>query len=98
MKKYENLGVTAIVTTTKIKIEVPIKGLINGFNLNPENYDGSKVARGKRKEFAEYVANALIDSSNSETGDSFFIEACDRVFEEIMEGYEEFIKYGEEDE
>ncbi|EKS4344823.1 hypothetical protein QB607_002819 [Clostridium botulinum] len=97
MKKYKSLGITTIVTKDKLKIEIPIKNLVNGFNLNPENYDETKVARGKRQEFSNYVAKALIDSSNSETGDSLIMEACDRVFEDIMEGCEDFIKYPDDE-
>ncbi|HCL4447304.1 TPA: hypothetical protein N2D16_002909 [Clostridium botulinum] len=98
MKKYESLGITTIVTKDKLKIEIPIKNLVNGFNLNPENYDESKVAKGKRQEFANYVAKALINSSNADTGDSLIMETCDRVFEDIMEGCEDFIKYSDENE
>lgn len=97
MKKYESLGITTIVTNDKLKIELPIKNLVNGFNLNPENYDESKVKRGKRQEFANYVAQAIIDSSNPDTGDSPVMEMFDDIFEEILEGAEDFINYNDEE-
>lgn len=97
MKKYESLGITTIVTNDKVKIEIPIKGLVNGFNLNPENYDEGKIKRGKRQEFANYVAQAIIDSSNADTGDSLVMEMFDQVFESILEGAEDFIHYNDEE-
>ncbi|MEG2289576.1 MAG: hypothetical protein RSC24_06375 [Clostridium sp.] len=98
IKKYEGLGVTSIVTNDKLKIEIPIRNLVNGYNLNPENYYESKVARGKRQEFANYIAEHLVDSSNADTGDNLIMETLDKVFEGILEGCEDFIKYNDEDE
>lgn len=96
-KKFESLGITTVVTGEKLKIEIPIKNLVNGFNLNPDNYDEAKVKRGYRKAFAEFVAQAVIDSNNAETGDSLVMEMFDKVFEQMLEGDEEFIKYASEE-
>lgn len=96
-KKFESLGITTVVTNNKLKIEIPIKNLVKGFNLNPENHDEAKVKRGCRNEFAEFVAEAVIDSSNAETGDSLVMEMFDKAFEQMLEGDEEFIKYPSED-
>lgn len=95
---FENLGVKASVTNDKLKIEVSIKGLVNGFNQSPNNYDEAKVKRGCRKDFAEYVAKALVDGSNPDTGDNPIMEALEGIFEEILESAEEFVKYPNEDE
>lgn len=97
-KKFEALGVTTVLTNDKLKIEIPISNLVNGFNLNPENYDEAKIRRGYKKHFAEFIAKALIDSNNAETGDSLVMEMFDRIFEEILEGDEEFVKYPNDDE
>ena len=96
-KTIENLGFKATITADKIKIELPIKGLIGGFNDNPNNFDEAKIKRGHRKEFAEYVATALIDGSNPDTGNNPIMDALDGIFEEILEGAEDFVKYQEED-
>jgi hypothetical protein len=101
MKKYEELGITTIITNDKLKIEVPIKGLVNAFNLSPNNYDESmKVKRGKRKEFANFVAQYLLDSADADTGDSYVMQMFDRFFEGIFESdfvVDEFIEIKEED-
>ncbi|EGI2114745.1 hypothetical protein FH832_002807 [Listeria monocytogenes] len=95
MEKFEALGFTAIVTNDKLKVEIPIKNLVEGFRDSPNNYDETKVKRGHRKDFAKYVAERLIDGSNADTGESPIMEAIEKTFEEIFEGYEDFIKYPE---
>jgi len=96
MEKYESLGFTAIVTNNKLKVEIPINNLIDGFRDSPNNHDEVKVKRGYRREFVTYVAKSLIDQGNSESGDSFIMEALELVFEELFEGAEDFITYPEE--
>lgn len=102
MKKFSNLGITAIVTGDKLKIEIPITGLISGFNRSPENtMPEITVRRGKRKEFAEFVAQKLIDGSNQETGDSLAGEMFDKAFEDVFEGNDfndDIFKYPDDEE
>ena len=97
MEKIESLGFTAVVTKDKLKIEIPIKNLVEGFKDSPNNFSEAVVKRGHRNEFAKYVAKNLIDGSNPDTGDSPIMEALENVFEELFEGDTDFIKY-EEDE
>lgn len=97
MNKYESLGVSAIVTKDKLKIEIPIKNLVNGFNLYPENYDESTIKRGMRQEFANYVAKQLVDGSDPDTGDNPIMTMLDSIFDEILESAEDFVKSGEDD-
>ena len=98
MKRYSNLGIETIVTNDKIKIEVKISGAINAFNNNPTNYcPNITVKRGKRKEFAEYLAKSLIEVGNSETGDSLVMEMFDQIFEQIFESAEDFCNYPDEE-
>lgn len=100
MKKFENLGFTSKLTNKKLTIEIPIKNLVNAFELCPNNYDESKIKRGKRQMFAEFVAKQILEECDSEAGDTHISKAFDSVFDLLIEGYEdgsEFIKFGEED-
>lgn len=98
MKKFEYNGFTATVTKDVVRWEIPISNLINAFNNSPSNYseDGENyitVKKGKRQEFAEYVAQQLIEQVDSETGASHIEQAIDNVFEDVFSGDEEFAKY-----
>lgn len=95
-KTIESLGFKATVTADKIKIELPIKGLVGGFDDNPENFNEAKIKRSHYKKFAEYVAVMLIDGSDPDTGNNPLMSAIDRVFEEILEGAEDFVEYRED--
>ncbi len=100
MKKFENLGFTTKLTDKKLTIEIPIKNLVCAFEFAPNNYDESKVKRGKRQMLAEFVAKKIIEEClDSETGDSPMSNAIDSVFDLLFEGYEdgsEFIKFEED--
>ena len=98
MKKFENSGFTSILTNDKLKIEIPISNLVCAFNNCPDNPIGDgqlKVKRGKRKEFAEFCAEYIVDECNCETGDTYLTEAFDRLFNQLFEGFiiaDEFIE------
>ena len=98
MVKFEDLGITSVVTNDKLKIEIYISGLVSGFNNSPNNYEELKVKRGKRRKFAEYVAKKQLDESDQDTGETFVMNMFEKVFENIFEGYdseEEIIQYPE---
>jgi len=100
MKKFENLGFTSKLTNTKLIIEIPVKILVSAFEFYPNNYDESKVKKGKRQMFAEFVAEHILDECDSESGDTFISKALDGVFDLLIEGYEdgrEFIEFGEDE-
>lgn len=102
MKKFEENGFTATVTDKVVRWEIPISTLIEAFNNSPENYsdDGEHyitVKRGKRQEFAEYVAQQLMLECDSETGASHIENAIDNVFLNVFEGDEDFAHYPEYD-
>lgn len=92
MIKFESMGFTSVVTDDKIKIEIPISNLVHAFEYAPNNEnaygDQFTIKRGKRKEFAEWVAEHVIDEHNQEDGASFIAEAFDSLFDQIFEGYE----------
>ncbi|MCM0759586.1 hypothetical protein M7775_13590 [Sporomusa sphaeroides DSM 2875] len=99
MHKFSDLGITTIVTNDKIKIELSISGLVSGFNESPNNAEEIKVKRGKRKEFAKYIARRLIEKENQDTGETPVMEMLEKVFEDIFEGYEDepdILQYPEE--
>lgn len=102
MKKIEENGFTAIVTNKVVRWEIPISVLVEAFNNSPENYseDGEHyitVKRGKRQEFAEYVAQQLMLECDSESGVSHIEQAIDNVFLNVFEGDEDFAHYPEYD-
>lgn len=96
--KYEGLVVTTIVTEDKLKFEININSLISGFNRSPNNYDNSNVITDKRLEFANYVARQLVDNSHPETRYSPILIMLDNIFDEILEGAEDFISYKDSEE
>ena len=99
MKKFENCGFTSIVTNDKLKIEIPISNLVFAFENAPNNQDENgnpaTIRRGKRKEFAEWVAEEVISEADPEDGATYTHQMFDRVFDQIFEGYviaSEFVK------
>lgn len=100
MKKYENLGFTSILTEDKLKIEIPIRNLVMAFQTSPNNYDESKVKKGKKQMFAEFVAKQILEECDQHTGDTHITKAFDSVFDLLFEGFEdgrEFIDFGDKE-
>jgi hypothetical protein len=104
MKKFEGCGFTTIVTNDKVKLEIPISDLVIAYEASPNNEDDygnpSTVKRGKRKQFAEWVAKQMVSEANQYDGATYVHQMLDEIFELLFEGYEdgsEFIKEPEED-
>jgi len=103
MTKYEDNGFVTKVTNDKIEIEIPISNLVCAFENSPNNMSDTgycKVMRGKRKEFANFIAKQLLNECDSESGATFISNAFDGVFDLLFEGYEtgdEFINEVTED-
>jgi hypothetical protein len=101
MKKFENNGFTATVTKDKVKWEIPISNLINAFYYSPmntyEDDNGTRIKRGKKQEFAEYVAKMMFKEVDQETGASYIEDTLDKIFEEAYEDDCEFIQYTDEE-
>jgi hypothetical protein len=100
MKKFEHNGFIATVTNDTVRWEISITNLISAYNNNPNCYteDGvnyASIKRGKRQEFAEYVAKSMFDEVDQETGATYIEEALDRIFDTADENSEEFIKFPE---
>jgi hypothetical protein len=104
MKKFENCGFTSVVTGDKVKLEIPISNLVCAFENSPSNSNeyGAPflIKRGKRKQFAEWVAEMVVSEADCEDGATYIHQMFDRVFDQIFEGYviaEEFIKEPKEE-
>ncbi len=105
MKKFENCGFTSIVTNDKVKLEIPIKNLVVAFENAPNNMNEygnpMTIKRGKRKQFAEWVAESVVSEADPEDGATYTHQMFDKVFDLIFEGYEvadEFVKEPKEEE
>lgn len=90
------------VDNSKLCMQISIKDLKYLFETDSENFDESKVQRGKQKEFAEWVAKMLLEESDQETGEPYWFNPFRGIFESALEGETEtkdggLIKYGSED-
>ncbi|PYG88472.1 hypothetical protein LY28_01321 [Ruminiclostridium sufflavum DSM 19573] len=93
MKKYSGKQLFNITSNNeKLKIDIKIKDLAWLIEKSPNNYDEYYVKRGKRKEFIDYIGNALADMSDPDTGDSPVMTMFENIFEEIFSSGEDFIK------
>lgn len=89
------------VDDKKLKMEISIKDIKYLFESDPENYNQSRIKKGKSKEFAEWIAKMLEEESNQETGEPYWSEPFTKLFECALEGDTEgknggLIKYGED--
>ena len=104
MKKIDSPDVLKFsLTKDKLKMEISLKDLVFIFHNSPNNtYDGetigAKVKRGKRQEFAEFVIKNLLDEGCQDTGLPVWGIPFEEVFDRIIEGYEDFCKYSNDDE
>jgi len=100
MKRYAEESVFKIATTkTALKIEISLKDLVFLFNESPNNGYGEspiKIKRGRRAEFADFIARYITESEDQETGDNPIMQMFEKAFIEIFESYEEFCTYPEE--
>lgn len=108
MEKFNGAGFISTVTQDKLKLEIPIANLVCAFEGDPNNTGDDygnpfTIKRGKRQEFAKWVAKWILEEADCEDGTAHIHKAFDSVFELLYEGYEdgeEFLKCpeGEEDE
>lgn len=102
MKTFKEKGTDykTAVDDKKLIIEIPISTLVCAFNYAPNNAEGTKVKRGKRQMFAEFIAKHLHDEIDSETGASFITEMFDKMFDALTDGNYDasgFIKFPEDE-
>lgn len=101
MYKNEEQLMEISVDNKKLHMEISIKDLKYLFETDSENFDESKVKRGKQKEFAEWDAKMLLEESDQETGEPYWANPFRGIFESAMEGGTEtkdggLIKYGQD--
>lgn len=101
MYKNEEQLMKISVDDKELHMTISIKDLKYLFETDSENFDESKVKRGKQKEFAEWVAKMLLEESNQETGEPYWSNPFREIFESAMEGGTEtknggLIKYGQD--
>jgi len=102
MKNIKDSSTGAIITIddTNIAISMPIQNLINGFELDPNNYDGWTIKPGCQQKFAEWVAEYLTDEADQDTGDDFIAQMFSNLLLRLFDGdytEDDFINYPEED-
>lgn len=102
MKKIKDspTGATITVDDTNLTISMPIQNLVNGFELDPNNYDEWTIKPRCKKKFAEWVAEYLTDEADQNTGDDFIAQMFSNLFLRLFDGdyYEDsIIDYPEED-
>ena len=104
MKRYDDQLLKMIITKDKLKMEISLKDLVFLFESSPENtYDGESVAvkvkRGKKQEFAEFIARNFMEESEFGNNGDYPIWGVpfEEVFMKIIEGNEDdFCKYNDE--
>lgn len=101
MKRYqENSLFNVTVSKTALKISVSLKDLEFLLRESPNNWgeEGQvKVKRGKRAEFADFVARFITEETASETGEPPLLQMFEEAFMQIFEGDEEFCRYPDEE-
>ncbi len=83
----------------KVKAEIDIKDLVFLFNSYPENFDGNKplatVKKGKEEDFAKAICEWLLEMSANERDCVRWAEPIEGIFNEFLEGYEDFLTYND---
>lgn len=103
MKKFKYFDYVATVTDKVVRWEIPIANLIYAFENSPDNpsEDGENfisIRKDKKKDFAEFIAKALMEECNQNTGESYIEKAIGECFiERIYEEYQEFAKYPDDE-
>lgn len=87
----------AKVSGKNVVITLPIDLLQVAFDNNPNNYDEEIRVKFKRK-FAQGFVDLINEGyQDSETGLTVFQECIDSIFEEMIDGDADYIKYPKED-
>ena len=105
MKEFNDFLMKFTVDDNKLIMEISLDDLVHLFENHPNNmddygnYTAYKIKPSMKQEFAEYVVEMLLDDAPNERDNIRIGEPFDDIFEEIMEGYEGFCTYpNDEDE
>ena len=104
MKDFNDFLMKFSIDDNKLKMEISLDDLVFLFENCPDNmtdygdFPGYKIKPDKKQEFAEYIVNMLLDDAPNEKDTIRIGEPFDDIFIEIMESYEDFCIYPEDDE
>lgn len=85
-----------VITDKNITITLDNKDLAYLLKNSPNNFSEAHVKRGKDRDFAEYVANQLIESEDADTGDCYLISALEQIFETATDDCIDCLKMNED--
>ena len=104
-KKFGYKGFTATSTGSRVKIEIDLSNLVCAFEGCPDNSNECgepfTIKRGKKRAFADWVAEHVMDESDQHDGNTYVGQMLDEVFSLLFEGYElgdDFLVYPKETE
>ena len=102
MRKFNTQVLKIAITEEKLKMEISLKDLKRLFETNDKNtYNGIDtgitVKENMIKEYAAYIARFLLDDEYQDNSMPNWLVPFQRAFDEIVEGYEDFVEYHNED-
>ena len=102
MRKFNTQVLKIAITEEKLKMEISLKDLKRLFETNDKNtYNGIDtgvtVKENMIKEYAAYIARFLLDDEYQDNSMPNWLVPFQKVFDEIVEGYEDFAEYHNED-
>jgi len=104
MKEFNDFLMKFAIDDSKLKMEISLDDLVFLFENCPNNMDdcgncpGYKIKPDMKQEFAEYVVRMLLDDAPYERDAIRIGEPFDDIFEGIMESYEDFCQYPNDEE
>lgn len=96
MKEFNDFLMKFALDENKLRMEISLDDLVFLFENHSNNmddygnYPGYKIKPDMKQEFAEYVIRMLLDDAPNERDTIRIGEPFDDIFEEIMEGCEDF--------
>ncbi len=96
-KVYNDKGIKCKIEDNVLKIKISLEDLAWIFKQSPCNFYESSIKTNKLDEFGEYVGLRLYDEAPDEEDNIMIGMPFQRIFDDILEGAEEFVDYGEEE-
>lgn len=103
MKEFNDFLMKFSIGDNKLRMEISLDDLVFLFENCPNNmdnygnYPGYKIKPDMKQEFAEYMVRMLLDDAPNERDTIRIGEPFDDIFEGIMEGYEDFCTYPDDE-
>lgn len=96
-KIYSDSGIKCKIEDKVLKLEVSLEDLAWIFKNSPDNFEEWSIKSNKLEEFGDYVAERLYDEAPNEEDNLMIGVPFQRIFDDIFEGDEAFVDYGDED-